>query len=411
MATVTELVTKFSFVGSESPLTKYNQSLGASIGLMAGMTAATFAASAAVGKWLNGILAAEQPLINLQAETGVAIERIQELGFIASVSNSSFDAMNSTLSSLTQKIGDAAQKGSEDFARLGISVRDANGQVKSADQILDEVGNRFKQLNLSMGEQRSFAAALGIDSSLLTMLNRTDKEMASLTARARELGVLNKEQAQQAQVYNDSITAMRFGLDGLRRLVAVGLAPELKKMADTFTNLLTANMDWIVNGIKFSIGVLFDFTAMLTRLWPILAIGIGIFLALNTATLAWVGTMILAFAPVVLAVGVIAGLAIAIDDLIVGMQGGKSAIFDFFKGFDLVPDWVKTMFSGDVNVSASNRMGNGQMSRQNTNNSNVNQDIKMEINTSDPVKAGEVAADTLQRQMKNAKTQSRRGGR
>jgi hypothetical protein len=224
---------------------------------------------------------------------------------------------------------------------------------------------------------------------------------------------------------------MRFGLDGLRRLVAVGLAPELQRMAETFTDLLTANMDWIVNGIKLSIGVLFDFTAMLGRLWPILAVGIGIYLALNTATLLWVGTMILAFAPVVLVVGIIAALVLAVDDLIVGLSGGDSiirdfflsffdydisgligrwsqSINDFFAGFDLIPEWVRSMFSGDVKVDASVKPGSGQSGRSNQN--NVSQNVKMEIKTSDPVKAGEVAADSLQRQMKDAQTQSRRGG-
>jgi hypothetical protein len=61
------------------------------------------------------------------------------------------------------KIGDAAQKGSDDFARLGISVRDSNGQIKTADVILSEVSKRFNDLNLSMQEQQSFASALGID--------------------------------------------------------------------------------------------------------------------------------------------------------------------------------------------------------------------------------------------------------
>jgi hypothetical protein len=430
MATVTELVTKFSFIGSEAPLAKYNSSLGKSIGLLAGFTAGAFVAGAALAKWASGVLAAEQPLININAETGVAIQKIQELSYIAEVSNSSTQALTSSLSGLSAKIGQAAQKGSEDFARLGISVRDSNGQVKTADVILKEVGQRFRTLNLSMQEQRTFAQSLGIDASLVTMLNRTESEMAGLAARARELGTLNAEQAKQAQQYNDALTTLRFGFDGLRRLVAVGLGPELKRMAEMFTQLLIDNRDWIINGIKFSIGVLGDFLAFLNRMWPVLAAGVGIFIALKVATIGWGAALAVVFSPVVLITAGIVALLLVIDDLIVGLQGGESYIRDFFLAFfdydiagligrwtatiteffstfDLIPDWVRNMFAGDVQIDASVRPG-GQAAANST--SNVNQQVVMEINTSDPVRAGEVAANELQKQMRDAQTQSKRGG-
>jgi hypothetical protein len=42
--------------------------------------------------------------------------------------------------------------------------------------------------------------------------------------------------------------------------------------------------------------------------------------------------------------------------------------------------------------------------------SSVEQNINMEIRTSDPERAGKYAVDGLQRQMDDARTQSRRGG-
>ena len=180
MAEVTELITRFSFSGSTGPLEDYNGSLGKSIGLLAGMGAALGVAVLGVGKWVTGISQSLQPLIDLNAQTGVSVERIQELSFIAEQSSSSTEALYSSISGLGAKIGEAAQKGSEDFSRLGVSVRNANGSVKDTDVVLSEVGNRFKQLGLSMNEQQGFAEALGIDPSLLSMMNKTGEEMATL---------------------------------------------------------------------------------------------------------------------------------------------------------------------------------------------------------------------------------------
>lgn len=331
MATVTELITKFSFEGSTGPLEKYNAGLGKGVAALGAMTLATAASLAAVGKWATGVLAAEQPLINLAAQTGVAVEKIQELQFIAEVSNSSADALSSSLVNLSKKVGDAALKGSEDFARLGISVRDTSGHVKSADQVLSEVSVRFRQLGLSLSEQQYFSEALGLDASLITMLKRTSSEMSELSIRARELGVLSADQTKQAMEYNDTLTTMRFAMDGVRRLIAVGLVPEMKEISERFTKLLIDNKEWIVDGVKATIEILSDFMLLLGRTWPLLAAGTAAFVALKIATMGWAAAL-----AKLQAIPIVAGITLAIlaiDDLIVAFNGGRSVIADFFNEF------------------------------------------------------------------------------
>jgi len=506
MATVTSLITEFKFSGSEQPLNKYNASLSKGIGLLAGMGAAAVASGAAVAKWASGVLQGEQALINLSDQTGVTAERLQELQYAASVSNSSAEALNTSMLELSKTIGDAAQKGSEEFARLGISVRDANGQVKDSDQVLMEVGQRFRQLGLSMSEQQSFAQALGIEPSLINMLNKTGSEMAQLSARARELGTLTDEQTKMAETYNDSMTTMGFAIDGVRRLVAVGLGPELKEMAESFTNLLTENRDWIINGVRATLGVLNDFIDMLGRVWPLLAVGAAAFVALKVATIGWAGALGVLLSPAVLIAVGIAAILLIVDDLIVAFQGGESVIAGFFEEFfgwdiqpvlqgiveafnnmvesvttlitgfvsgiggifsgigniltgnfeqglddlsnsftiwinsireafmnmfggvfdwareaamGILPDWVKDLIgvdSGDSEtakpggeVDASMKPGGGAQAMM-QNNRSVNQDVQININTSDAERAGQAAADGLQRQMEDAQTQANRGG-
>jgi len=477
MAQVTELITKFSFQGSESPLNKYNASLGKSIGILAGFGAAIVGTSALISKWASSIIEAEQPLINLAAKTGLAVERLQELDYIANVNNSSSEAMASSIEGLSTKIGEAAQKGSEEFSRLGISVRDANGQVKSTDRVLFEIGNRFKALGLSLNEQTAFAEALGIDATLLQTMRLTSKEISGLSQKARDLGILNEKQIKDAQEYNDSLTTLRFGMSGIQRLIAVGLAPELKDLSDKFTNLLIENKDWIVNGITATIKLLNQFVDLIGRVWPILAVGVGVFTALKVATIGWGAVLAVVFSPVVLFTALIVGLILVFDDLIAAFNGEKSLIADWFKsafGVDIrpilqaswaifketamatfsilgdiihgrfkdafmkiiksiadmfksigkiIPDWVKDIFGddkkeikvdtrvttpdfdpNDIPQMPSSRMGSVN------NNRRVEMNVTQQIRTTDPVKAGNVAADSLQDQMANAQYQANRGG-
>ena len=115
MAEVSEIITKFSFEGSTKPLIDYNSGLGESVKLLGAMGVALGAAAFAVAKWAGGVSQSLQPLFDLSEQTGVAVASIQELSFVAEQSGSSAQALESSLSGLGAKIGEAAQKGMRNF--------------------------------------------------------------------------------------------------------------------------------------------------------------------------------------------------------------------------------------------------------------------------------------------------------
>lgn len=448
---VQDLVTKFSFLGSIKPLDQYNVSLGGSIKLLGGMLIGLEASAAAFTYWANTVLKGVDSLDKLSKETGIAVNKIQELDFIAGQTQSTTEAMNSTLNSLSSIIGSAAQKGSDDFARLGISVRDANGQVKTADKILAEVGHRFKTLNLSLQEQRSFASALGIDSSLLQMLNKSDAALASLRKRAMELGTLTAEQTKQADDYQKSLNSMWFSLNNIKQLIAVGMAPEMARMADSFAQLLADNRDWIVNGIQLTVKWGGNLLEMVNRLLPLFAGMAAGFVIAKVALLGFSGVMSILLSPIVLITAGVAALLLVADDLIVAFKGGKSVIADFFQdtfGIDIVDALTKSfqflmkyaieplidhfkwlwhmweklvggIMSGGAAIakffgvggSSSIKMGAGGAGNSTSTSNQINQNVKIDVKTADPQAAGRAIEDGLQRQLTNAHTQLGVGGR
>ena len=340
MAVVNEVITEFAFSGSTQPLNDYNRDLSRSIGLLASAAAGIVAAAGAMTAFVTSTTAALDPMIQLARSTGVAVESIQELGFAASVSGSDAQALQSSVSGLAEKIGEAAQKGSEEFARLGINVRDVNGDVKSADQVLLELGDRFDALNLSLSEQRSFAQALGIDPSLVQLLGKTGAEIDALRQRARELGVVTEAEADAAVRLNDAVTTLRFGFEGVKNSIAVGLAPEIESITEGFVDFLAANKDVISEGVERVIEVTVALAESVVRLTPIIATLTAGFVAWKVASIG-LGTILGAiFSPVVLITAGIAALLLIVDDLIVGLDGGQSVVADFFNeffGIDIVP--------------------------------------------------------------------------
>lgn len=354
MAIVNEVITQFSFEGSTQPLVNYNSSLGKSIGLLASMSAAIVGAAGAMAAFVTSTTQSIDPMIQLSRSTGVAIGAIQELGFAASVTGSDAQTLQGSIVGLSEKIGEAAQKGSEEFARLGISVRDLSGEVKTADQVLLEIGKRFNDLDLSLPERRSFAQSLGIDPSLVQLLSLTSSELDKTRAKARELGIVTKEQADAAASLNDSMTTLKFGLDGVRNSVAVGLAPQIEDITAGFIDFLAANREVITNGISKVIEFTTALAKAVTRLMPVITGVIGIFGAWKIASIGLGAVLATVFSPVTIITAAIVGLALVVDDLIVAFNGGKSVIADFFQeflGVDIVPilrsavDAVTALFS------------------------------------------------------------------
>jgi len=334
MAAVSEIITKFSFEGSTKPLIDYNSGLGKSVKILGTMGVALGAAAFAVAKWAGGVSQSLQPLFDLSEQTGVAVASIQELSFVAEQSGSSAQALESSIGSLSAKIGEAAQKGSEEFSRLGISVRDANGNVKDADAILGEVGNSFKRLGLSMAEQQGFAEALGIDPSLISMLSQTSAETEKLKQRARDLGItLSPEDKKGLKEYNESIAEMDAAMSGLKNLIAVAIVPELEGLAEGFSDLLAKNNEWIVDGVEATVEFVVDLVDALKRLAPFILAAGAAFAIATIGTSGFAAALGFVLSPAVLIAAGILAIALVLDDLIVAFRGGESVIANFFADF------------------------------------------------------------------------------
>ena len=335
MAEVTELITKFSFEGSTKPLIDYNSGLGESVKLLGAMGAASGAATFAVAKWASGVSQSLQPLFDLSEQTGVAVASLQELSFAAEQSGSSSQALESSISGLSAKIGEAAQKGSEEFTRLGISVRDnVTGEVKKADELLIEVGKRFKEKNLSIPEQQGFAEALGIDPSLISMLSQTSAEIEKLKQRARDLGItLSPEDQKGLEEYNRSIAEMDSAMSGLKNLIAVAVVPELEGLAEGFSDLLAKNNEWIVDGVEATVEFVVDLVDALKRLAPFILAAGAAFTIATIGTSGFAAALGFVLSPAVLIAAGILAIALVLDDLIVAFRGGESVIANFFANF------------------------------------------------------------------------------
>ena len=340
MAEVTELVTRFSFQGDTRPLQSYNQSLNRSIGLLAGMVAALGTAAAMLRRFTTNTLQGEQAVLDLAQNTRNSVQEIRELSHVADQTNSSSEALRSTIQSLDQQISDAALNGSEDFARLGISVRQTNGELKNSVDVLMEARDRIQEMGLQTGEAQNLAETIGIDRSLINMLQLSENEFAALTANARQYGQVTEENTETIQQYNNAQREMQFGMDTMRTLIAVGMAPTMQRLS-TFVSELTAEYgELITDGLQVATEWIGNFIAMIGRLLPLLGLLAGSFIAWKAVIAGMAVWAAPALAIPAAITAAIVALVLIIDDLIVAFQGGESVIASFFEeffGWDIQP--------------------------------------------------------------------------
>lgn len=235
---VTELVTRFSFQGSLQPLQKLNQGLDAGIGMITKLGAGLGIGALALNGFNLALVDQIDQQNDLAMTLGVSIQALQEWGYVATLSGSSAQAYESSIGGLSQAIGDTANdvgRAKAIFEKMGISVKDSAGKVKSADIVMEELRQKLKGLEKT--EKISILSKLGIDRSMLQMLEASDESINKLRLQARAFGLTTDEEKEKVAEYKDSMDTLGFAFTALATKLQIALTPALKNMADTFVSL------------------------------------------------------------------------------------------------------------------------------------------------------------------------------
>lgn len=345
MAVVNELITKFTYQGSVDPVNNFTDGLKGALGILGAMGAVLGTAAGGIAAMTLKVVDQADALGDLSQRIGVSAEAIQKLNYVAIMNGSSSEAMTSSLEGLNRQIGLAAsgEKMQEDtFKELGISVKDATGQIKSADVVLAEMQNTLK--DKSPQEVAGYLRKLRLDPTLAQTLGLTAEEMAKLNKEAEGFGIMTQEQIDQAQAFNDSLDQLKFGMDGFTNKMMLSVAPSILEGIEIFKEFLSANKDLLQSGLSAVVGFISGAFHILKSFWQVID-------GLISNTIGWKGALMLLGGAVLylnramfmnpavwVAAGLI-GLMLVVDDLVTAFNGGESAIATFFDemfGIDIV---------------------------------------------------------------------------
>lgn len=246
-------------------LDEFEQKLAAARGTVLAVGAVAATAAAGIGLFVSKVAEGIDELGDFADVEQVSIEALQEIGYAAQLNGSSLEALKASVSGVNKTVGEAALgigRGAQTFEKLGMSAKNADGSIKSFDQVLEEVAGKME--GLSRQEQIALAEKLGIDRSLIPLLAKGRGELEALRKEAQAFGVATEEDAQKAGELMDSLDRTRFMLGALGKYIAVGFMPQVTAVLDGFRSWVVAHQDIIKSGIGNALKVV---TAIIGTMW------------------------------------------------------------------------------------------------------------------------------------------------
>lgn len=220
-------------------LSKFSKDQDITLGGL-GKTFATLAVAAATALAVitkNAIDGADE-LNDLSKATGVSVEQLSRLNFAAQQSGADLESITGGIRKLNLAIAEAAGNAKSDaalaFEALGISVEDASGRLKSADEVFSEVADKFAKYRDGANESEIANALFGKSfQKLLPLLNEGSEAIAEMGARADELHLtISGDLARAADEFNDRMAESKAQLvDGLGNQIAANVLPAFNELA------------------------------------------------------------------------------------------------------------------------------------------------------------------------------------
>lgn len=334
-----------------------------------------------LAKWAGAAIAAGSVAVALQRTAdkfndlgdvvsrvgNATVKELDRLGYVAELTGSDANTATASFENLSRTIGEAVQgigRGAQVFEKLGLSAKDAQGNVKTTTQVLDEI--KVKIQDLSKAEQSAYIQRLGLDRTMIGMLTSDTTEIIDqYNKRTEALGINVDEAAELGAKYNDAIKVTERGFDDiitafvLRVLPSITTAIErVSKLIDENAGLIKSYVEPIAAAVSIGADLVTGFITGVGKLFKVLGkwpVYIG------AVTVAWkLLNAVFKASPIgriiTLVMGLVTAIGLLIDDYETWKEGGKSFFdwsaaqvwFDHMsKIFDALKTIVGNFFSAD----------------------------------------------------------------
>lgn len=230
----------------------------------AAATAATIAAGKAIWDMAKNTATAGDEIDKESQKLQISAELYQKLGYAARLSGTDIEVMKKGVTTITSELNNMANGAAgagEKFESIGVSLTNANGDIKSTEDVLLET---IEQLASMEDETARNAAANEIFgrsySELLPLLNTGADGIRNMMQEAEDYGIVMGDDAVKASAdFSDALEKLKGTFEGLKNSAMGELLPSLTEIINGISNVMAGNMggtEQIAKGIETLLGKL-----------------------------------------------------------------------------------------------------------------------------------------------------------
>jgi hypothetical protein len=201
-----------------------------------GPLAAAAGAAFAVGM-VKSVADAADALGDLSERTGIAVEDLSRLQYVAQLSGSSAEGMNAAIIKLSKGMAD----GNPAFEAMGVAVKNADGSLRSQSDVLNDVADKFSTYRDGTAKTALAMQLFGKSGAeMVGVLNQGSRGIKELSDESDRLGnTISTKTAKEAARFNDNLDKMSIATGGIARTIS---GPLIEALADLTGGLFEAYM-------------------------------------------------------------------------------------------------------------------------------------------------------------------------
>lgn len=188
-------------------------------------------------RYMQSIVDQADEFAKMSQKIGVSVEALSSFKYAADLAGSSFDVLTKGIARFTRNVSDASNGMAAPlraFEFLNIAIEDSNGRLRSSEDLLLDVADRFSKMadgvRKSALAQELFGRS-GVE--LIPFLNEGREGLAKMREEAERLGIVfSQDTARAAEEFNDNITRAKAFVEGLTITLGQNLLPVLNDIFD-----------------------------------------------------------------------------------------------------------------------------------------------------------------------------------
>jgi len=174
-------------------------------------------------------------LAKTSQKVGVATETLSAYAYAAELAGVNFEQLQKSLIFLSKGSVDAARgigEAKDAFDAMGITVKNTNGTVKSNEQLLEEVADKFAKYKDGAEKTAIAVKVFGkAGADMIPLLNGGSAAIKEAREEAEKFGIIiGGDFAKRAEAVNDNFTRIQKAGQGLSLLFAENLLPKLENI-------------------------------------------------------------------------------------------------------------------------------------------------------------------------------------